>query len=458
MYNLNDTIVSVATGPGGVIGIIRLSGTDSFNILKKISLPSRTFENPKPNITYMVKLVDEDKKLIDKVIVINYISPKSYTGENMVEIFCHNSPYIIRKILDLIIKHGARQAKPGEFSFRAFINNKIDLSQAEAINELIKSETEKEHQIAIKHIEGSLKKKLTEYKNTIIDLLSEIEVRIDDTYEEMGEINRDKFILEINRLTKHIDKLANTFHSSKFIKDGIKVAIVGAPNVGKSSLLNTILGWERAITSEIPGTTRDTIEEKIELNSVKVVFIDTAGIRDNTSDITEDKGIERTINSIKKADIILFLQDITEPNREENKLCERIIKENMKKDSRIIYVYTKSDLLKKTPESKKDFIIISSKTGYNIDKLINRITELEEQVIDSSVDELITSYRHYECLSNALKELNAVKKLVNEGELNNYEIIAEHLHYALESLEDITGKTTSKDILNNIFSKFCVGK
>jgi tRNA modification GTPase len=453
MYNPNDTIVAPATGPDGAIGIIRASGSNVFEICKKIFNPFKAFENPTPNNAYFLKIVDENNTTIDRVIVLLYLAPKSFTGENMVEIFAHNSPFIIKKTIQLFLKNGARIATKGEFSFRAYINGKIDLVQAEAINELIKAETEKQHLIAINQLEGKLSSKLNSIKQKIIDILSEIEVRIDDSYEEMEELDEKKYIDKIDNLIKEIEKLKDTYHNARFIKNGINVSIVGTPNSGKSSLLNSILGYERAITSEIPGTTRDTIEESTIIDGIKFIFIDTAGIREKTGDKLEEEGIKRTINSIKKADIIIFLKDISISENPDEELIYKKIIENKKTDSKLIEVYSKSDL-KPSRKIDEKTLKISSKTGENIDKLIQMLSEIKEKISDDIYDEIIVSERHYKSLDECIKELSEIKKL----NINEYEIVAEYLRGALLALEEILGKTTPEDILETIFSNFCVGK
>jgi len=453
MYNYKDTIVAPATGPDGALSVIRASGSNVFEICKKIFIPSKTFENPLPNNAYFLKIIDENKNVIDRVVVLIYIAPKSFTGENMVEIFAHNSPFIVKKIIELFIKNGARSATKGEFSFRAYINGKIDLVQAEAINELIKAETEKQHLIAINQLEGKLSKKLNLIKQQIIEILAEVEVRIDDSYEEVEKLDKENYIKKLDSIIDEINKLKETYHTAKYIKAGIKVSIVGVPNSGKSSLLNKILGYERAIISEIPGTTRDTIEESVVFEGIKFIFTDTAGIRTNTNDRLEEEGIKRTINSIKKADIIIFLKDIsTKETEDENLIYQKII-QNKKLDARLIEVYSKSDL---KPQRKIDdrILKVSSKTGENIDKLIEILCDIKEKITDEIYDEIMVSERHYKCLCECLNELIQVKSI----DIENYEIVAEHLRASLCNLEEILGKTTPEDILKTIFSNFCVGK
>jgi tRNA modification GTPase len=454
MYNVDDTIVSLASGPLGAIGIIRLSGGESFQISKKILKPTYAFEKPVSNRAYLLKIVDENGKLLDRAMVITYISPKSYTGEDMVEIFCHNSPYIVKKALKLFINSGARQAREGEFSFRAFINGKMDLSQAEAVNELISSETEREHSIAINHIEGKLSVKINDIKQSIIDLIAEIEVRLDDTYEEMDDINADKLFLATEDIRNRIKKLSDSFSKANFVKNGIKVAIVGTPNSGKSSLLNSIIGYERAITSDIPGTTRDTVEEKAHINGFKTLLIDTAGIREHSADDIEKEGMRRTVKAIREADVVIYLSDISACDNNDERIAIKIIEDNIKPDAKLIKVFSKSDL-KRKKEKDENYIEVSAKTGDNIQMLMDEITKGYEKGIDTAYDEIITSERHYRALSIALNDINmSLQKIKNK----EYELVVEHLRSALADMEDILGKTTSDDVLESIFKNFCVGK
>lgn len=447
MYQTNDTIVTIASGPGGAIGIIRLSGNESFKIASSFLQPNKCFENPRKGYHFL-KIV-EDSKIIDNAIVLLYIKPKSYTGEDMVEIFCHNSPYIVRKTLELALRNGARQAREGEFTFRAYINGKIDLTQAEAINQLIKAETQKQHEIALRQAQGSLSKKLSEIKNEIIDLLSEVEVRIDDSYEEIENIDMDSFYRRLDILLSSIKKLKDTYHNTNFLREGIKICICGSPNCGKSTLLNTITGYERVITSPIPGTTRDVIEVIIEIRGFKTIFYDTAGIRE-TDDILEKEGIKKTLKTINNSDIVILLQDPFQ-NKEEYMKVKEIVSKNMKTNSKLIEVITKSDMLKEKPHNK---MYISSLTGENIEKLIHSILDEKEKIADETSEEIIVCERHYQSLTKTYEELKKIKTI----ESSHHEIIAEHLKNALDELESIAGKTLSEDIINNIFSKFCVGK
>ena len=456
-YDIKDTIISISSGFNkSAIAIIRMSGDDCFEIASKFIKPTKSFKNIKPDSTLKLSVYDENDELIDRVIAIPYIEPKSYTGENMLEIFCHGSTYIVKKIINTAIKYSARQAYNGEFSFRAFLNGKIDLSQAEAINDLINSETKKQHEIAIRQLSGNIKSKINSIKENLIELLSEIEVRIDDNYEEMEKLDYDKFQKKLSNIINECEKFAKSFESGKYLKSGVKIAITGLPNSGKSSLLNTLVGYNRAIVSQKPGTTRDTIEETIEINGYKVIINDTAGINLASEDEIEKEGIERSRDAIKKADIIIFLIDISQKADMENEKIEREIIENKRSDSTLIKVFSKSDLKPKI-EIPDNSLKISSLTNENIDRLKEIIiSNIESKNFDSG--EILTSIRHYKCLNESLVYLNETKKIICSNQKEEIELIAENLRSALNSLVDIVGETTSEDILHKIFSDFCVGK
>ncbi|MGC8866941.1 MAG: tRNA uridine-5-carboxymethylaminomethyl(34) synthesis GTPase MnmE [Elusimicrobiales bacterium] len=449
MYPTNDTIATIASGPDGVIGIVRISGKDTFKVASSFILPN-DFYKEKDNKYYLVKIIDPKTcKTIDRAVILVYHAPKSYTREDMIEIFCHNSPYIVRKILELAIENGSRQAQAGEFTFRAYINGRIDLIQAEAINNLIKSETEKQHEIALRQAEGSLSKKVKKIRSQIIDLISEFEVRIDDSYEEMEDIDKCKFYTKIDELVAVIKKLADTYKNSSIIKDGIKICIIGAPNCGKSTLLNTIIGYERLITSPIPGTTRDVVEIAFDINGFKTVFYDTAGIRE-TDDPIEKEGIKRAIKTATVSDIILLLRDPLQSDDDYFKI-KRILYENISKHTKILEIITKSDTVK---ERKTDGFYVSSFTGENIKKLLFKITEIKQRINDNIFDEIIVSERHYQCLLKAAQEIEKIKDI----HFHHYELVSEHLKNALDAMEEIAGRTFSEEIIKNIFSRFCVGK
>lgn len=468
--DINQTIVAMSSAPGyGAIAIIRISGKNAFEISSKFLKPSFVFKNAKPNHTFVLNVI-EGTNIIDKVIVVLYLGPKSYTGEDMVEIFCHGSPYIIRKILTLAIKNGARQAAPGEFTMRAFLNGKLDLIQAEAINDLILSENEAAHKAAINQLEGSVTKRIAGIKNEIINLLVEVEARLDDSDEEIPEIDSTKFQAQIKKIASDIKKLSDSFEHGKYIKQGIKVSIVGAPNSGKSSLLNALLGYKRAIVSDIAGTTRDTIEEKITISGFSVIFIDTAGINRHTCNPLEKEGMRRTIKAIKSCDVLLWVQDSSKPVDDSDEFISECIKKNAgspqhpllkspqtvgktSTPTRIITVINKIDLKPKRPiPSGKNIVHTSCKTQEGIEKLKEMIVQIQENICISESSAVITSARHFQALTNALKELTAASKQVQ------IELIAEHLRASLKELAEIIGETTSEQILSNIFEKFCIGK
>lgn len=449
----NQTIVGVSTAPGhGAIAIIRLSGKDVFEISSKFLHPFPAFKNLKPNHTRVLKVLD-GTNLIDNAVVVLYLAPKSYTGENMVEIFCHGSPYIIQKISMLAIKNGARQSAPGEFTLRAFLNGKLDLIQAEGINDLILSENEAAHKSAISQVQGSVTKQITKIKNAIVNLLVEIEARLDDSDEEIPEINFTEFQTHIKKIASDIKNLADSFEHGKYIKHGIKVAIVGAPNSGKSSLLNALLGYKRAIVSSFAGTTRDTIEEKISISGFSVIFIDTAGINRHTCNPLEKLGMQRTIKAIKTCDVLLWVQDSSKPFDDSDELISECIKQNVHPHTRIITVMNKIDLKpKRIISSDKNTVKISCKTQEGIEKLKANLVNIQEKICISESSAVITSARHFQALSNSFKELTLASTQVQ------IELIAEHLRASLNALGEIIGETTPEHILSSIFEKFCIGK
>ncbi|PIS46634.1 MAG: tRNA uridine-5-carboxymethylaminomethyl(34) synthesis GTPase MnmE [Elusimicrobia bacterium CG08_land_8_20_14_0_20_51_18] len=456
-FSKEGAIVSIASGlAGGAIAIIRLSGKNCFEIASNFLRPAETLRAIKPNLTCLLKACDGDGRLIDRVIAVAYASPRSFTGENMLEIFCHASPYITRKIINLAVRHSARQALPGEFSLRAFENGKMDLSQAEALNDLILAESAREHAAAIRQTEGSLGKKIASFKKNLLDLLSELEVRIDDSYEETEGLNRDAFLKKTAEIKKELKKLSESFYNGRYIKDGIRISITGAPNSGKSSLLNALLGYDRAIVSPVPGTTRDTVEEKLELNGFKAIFTDTAGINAETSDLLEKEGIKRTAEAIKKADIVLLLQDGSRAKSRSDELAEKAVSENAGKNCEILRLYAKSDLPSKR-KAAENFLRVSALTGQGLEKLKSSILKKEKTQLDSATDEIITSVRHFKCLEETHKNLEAAEKTL-KGKGRSHELTAENLRLALSSLSDLVGETTTEELLKNIFSRFCVGK
>ena len=438
-----DTIAAIATpiGTGGV-GVIRISGDKSFEIIEKIF----TKKNLTAGKIAHGWLVDEDKK-IDEVIVLPFKSPNSYTGEDVIEIHCHGGINVVRNILDLVLKCGARTAERGEFTKRAFLNKKMDLSQAEAVADLIHAKTKNFAKQSAKNLSGVLSEKIKEIRQDIFNVLSKIIAGIDFP-EDVQEPEYSYIISEFEKVLYKINKILDGAKSSDILRQGVKIAILGKPNVGKSSLFNTLLNVERAIVTDIAGTTRDVIKENLDWD-VAITLIDTAGIRDNEQvGKVEEIGIEYSKQSAEEADLILFLYDISTGMNDEDKTILNLIK-----DKKHFIIANKSDLKEQT-EINTD-IIISTKTGKGIDELKSKIKEI---VYNFSPDEMefVTNKRQQQCLEKCkesmLQALNAAKTF----ELQD--LISIDLKSALLFLDEITGEVITDEILNNIFDHFCIGK
>ena len=457
---MEETIVAISTATGsGGIGIIRMSGKDCFKILEKIFKP----KNKNSNISgYTIKygeIVDSEKnEIIDEVLVSYFIEPKSYTTENMCEINSHGGMIIEKKILDLCIKNGARIANPGEFTKRAFLNGRIDLSQAEAVIDLINSKSEKEAKESLSQLEGFLSKKINNIEEKIMQTLIAIEVTVDYPeydIEEISQRNTEKELLEIIEL---LDRLEKSFEQGKLLREGIKTVIVGKPNAGKSSLLNTILKEERAIVSDIEGTTRDTIEEYININGLSLKLIDTAGIR-NTENEIEKIGVEKSKKLIKEADLIIAIFDITSEISEED---IKII--NLIKDKNAIVVLNKTDIKKENKKMEEEIkkiqkpqIKISAKKEEGIDKLYSEIEKMfKMDKIDSNDNVLITNERHKAQIIKCKENIKKAEEAIRLGIPSD--VVSVYIKQALEDLGEITGKNVTEDVINEIFKNFCLGK
>ena len=372
-----DTIVAISTAPGtGGIGIVRLSGKNSFNIVEKIFMPKNTEKIKGYSIKYG-NIVDANKKIIDEVLVSYFVSPKSYTSENMCEINAHGNNIVLKQILDLCLNNGARLAEPGEFSKRAFLNGRIDLSQAESVIDLINSKSEKEKQSAINQLEGFLSNEINKIKKQILDIISDIEASIDYPEYDIEEKSNKEILTETEKVFKMLEKLEKSFDTGRILKDGVNVAIVGKPNAGKSSLLNAMLKEERAIVTEIEGTTRDTIEEFITIEGILFKIIDTAGIR-NSEDIIEKIGIDKSRKALREADLVIAIFDSTQELTDEDKE----ILDDIKNKSAIILL-NKSDLNNNILKDKKEIantnnsiIEISALKREGLEQLYKKMVEL----------------------------------------------------------------------------------
>jgi tRNA modification GTPase len=453
----DDTIVALATPPGiGAIGIIRLSGNKAIEIINHL-FPSKDI-SAQASHTLHVGFLKDDGKLLDEVVVSIFRSPKSYTGEDVVEISAHGSPFIHQQIIEACIKYGARLAKPGEFTQRAFLKGKMDLTQAEAVADLIASNTNASHNSAITNIRGGFSEKLKELREQLIKFSALIELELDFSQEDVEFADRKQFYELIDKLTQSTNQLINSFQLGNVIKNGVSVAIVGKPNAGKSTLLNVLLNENRAIVSEIAGTTRDTIEEIINIDGILFRLIDTAGIRAHTIDTIEKIGIERSMEKIRTADIVLYLFDANEETELElKKLAENFKQENTK----YLFVANKVDKddeakLREKFSSVFNIIFISAKYNRHTEVLKEKMIDMVMQGQVQTESTIVTNARHYHALKEVGKSLDDIKTGLDNkipGDL-----LALDIRRCLHYLGEITGDITNEDLLDYVFSKFCIGK
>ncbi len=450
--------ISTATGNGG-IGIIRMSGEKCFEVLEKIFKPVHKSQN-KIN-GYTIKyghIIDKNNKVIDEVLVSYFNAPKSYTMENMCEINSHGGYIVERKILEICLKNGAKLAEPGEFTKRAFLNGRIDLIQAESVIDLINSKSDKEAKASIGQLEGNLSKNINLIKSNLLDLMADVEASIDYPEYDIEEVTNNKILNTIKDIKIKLEKLSNTFKNGKVLREGIKTAIIGKPNAGKSSLLNTILNEERAIVSEQKGTTRDTIEEFVTIEGITLKLIDTAGIRE-TNDEIEKIGVKKSKKLIDDAELVIAIFDGTKELEDDDYLILDLIK-----DKEAIILLNKVDIKRnnlekneKIKELNKKVLKISAKTGENIEELYKSISEMYQlNNIEIDDGEIITNIRHKQQIDEAIKSINEVENTVNNH--MPIDIIEIYLKQVLSDLGKITGDDISEDIINEIFSKFCLGK
>ena len=457
-----STIAAISTAPGiGGIGIVRMSGEDCFEILEKIfkAKNPEEIENIKGYTIKYGNIIDtETNKNIDEVLVSYFKAPKSYTTENMCEISSHGGMVVVKNILEVCLKNGAKLAEPGEFTKLAFLNGRIDLSQVESIIDIINAKTDKELKASMNQLEGNLSKSIKEIKKQILDLLVDIEASIDYPEYDIEEVTEDRAKKGLDRIEEAINKLYRTFEDGKIIKEGIKVAIIGRPNSGKSSLLNSILNEDRAIVTEIEGTTRDTIEEFVSIKGIPFKIIDTAGIRDADNEV-EIIGINKTKKVAEDSDLIIAMFDNSKPlNKEDKEILEFI------KDRKAIILLNKIDLkesnlenLKEVIETNKKVLKISLASESNLSDLYNELDKmfgLEEIMPENGV--LVTNIRHKKLIEEALNHLREAKKALESN--MPVDIISINVKEVLQDLGKITGENVSEDVIKEIFSKFCLGK
>ena len=455
-----STIASISTAPGiGGIGIIRMSGENTFNVLEKIfkaKSPKSIEEIPGYTIKY--GHIFNEEKIIDEVLVSYFKAPKSYTTEDMCEINSHGGMVIMRKILELCLKNGAELAEPGEFTKRAFLGGRIDLSQAESIIDILNAKSEREANEGIKQLEGYLSERINEVKNSLLEIMTNIEVSIDYPEYDTPEVTNNDILRSIEFSKNKLKDLKKSFDNGKYIKQGIKTVIIGKPNAGKSSLLNAILKEDRAIVTEIEGTTRDTIEEFVNINGIPLKLIDTAGIR-NAKDEVEKIGIEKSKKLAEDADLIIAILDSSKELSEED--LEIL---NIAKNKKTIVILNKVDLEQKIkPENpkleffNKNIINLSAKNKTGLELLYEKITTMFNlNEINLENDVVITNERHKNLISKAIENLNKAEKVLKDG--MPVDIISISLKDALSNLGAITGEEAGEEIIDEIFARFCLGK
>lgn len=461
MEELNDTICAIATAVGGAIGVVRVSGPEAITNVGK-TFSSSLADKKSHTLTYG-NILDKDGHVIDEVLVSIFRAPHSYTGENSVEISCHGSRYILQKILERLGEVGCRQANPGEFTKRAFLHGKMDLSQAEAVADLIASRTASSHKTALNQLRGGISNQLALLREKLLKITSLLELELDFSEEDVTFANKDELYTLTKDINDEITRLLHSFQLGNALKNGIPVAIVGETNAGKSTLLNALLHEEKAIVSDIHGTTRDTIEDTVNINGVEFRFIDTAGIR-HSEDKIEQLGIQKTFQKLNQADIVLWVVDSTSSDAHWEKIKQELSTHCNGK--RVFLLLNKCDL----PESRltagntdlsglqiEQVLSISAKTGTGMDKLQELLVSIADIPDLSENDVIITNARHATALVKAQESLHRVQEGLDTG--LSGDLIAEDLRQCLEYLGEITGQTiTNDEVLGSIFRNFCVGK
>jgi tRNA modification GTPase len=459
----NDTIIALATPSGaGAIAIIRLSGPNAITMVDAFfkSIHSKKLSSQKTHTIHLGHIV-EDSRVLDEVLVSVFKNPKSYTGEDVIEISCHGSSYIQQEIIQLFVRHGARIANPGEFTLRAFLNAKLDLSQAEAVADLIASDNKASHQIAMQQMRGGFSNEIKVLRDELLNFASLIELELDFSEEDVEFADRKQFEDLLARIIKVLKHLIDSFSTGNVIKNGIPISIIGAPNVGKSTLLNALLNEDKAIVSDIAGTTRDAIEDEITIEGIKFRFIDTAGIR-STDDTIESIGIKKTFEKITQSQVVLYLLDASKVTSETIVLFNNDIRKIQEQypDKQLIVVANKMD------EADQEFIetsfvfphtlYTSAKSGLGIDTLKAKLLEFVNTGALRNNDTIITNSRHYDSLLKALAEVQKVQQGM-DANLSG-DLLAIDIRQALYHFGEITGEITSDDLLGNIFANFCIGK
>jgi tRNA modification GTPase len=447
-----DTIVALATAPGiAAIGVIRISGKEAYPIISKMFHSKNISEQP--SHTIHLGLLKDEQEVIDEVLLSLFKGPKSYTGEDTIEISGHGSPYIQQQIINACIKYGARLAKPGEFTQRAFLNGKLDLTQAESVADLIASNTKASQKTALQNIRGGFSHQLKNMREQLIKFASLIELELDFATEDVEFADRTQFYILIQEIEIATEQLINSFQLGNVIKNGVSVAIIGKPNAGKSTLLNCLLNEDRAIVSEIAGTTRDTIEETLNINGVLFRLIDTAGIRTQSIDVIENIGIEKSLEKMRSADVVLYIFD---KQTESVDLLKQQIEIFKEADIKYILVGNKSDMSISEIDFTDEIFSISAKENLGIETLKEALYQSTVNNAVNTDNAIVTNSRHLQ----ALLQMKASLNLIKEGLDNNIpgDLLSIEIRSCLFYLGDITGEVTSEDKLDYIFSKFCIGK
>ena len=475
----DDTICAIATAPGmSAIAVIRMSGTLSHDILCRLfyrhgkPFPKEKIQGHQVFYGHLVN-PGAPQETLDEVLVTFFTAPHSFTGEDAVEISTHGSAYIQQRLLELLVEQGARMALPGEFTRRAFVNRKFDLAQAEAVADLIASQNEAAHRVAMNQLKGGFSKKLQELRSKLLEITSLMELELDFAEEDVEFADRSQLKRLLDDTQSHIRELIASFRLGNAIKNGIPVTIVGETNTGKSTLLNALVGEERAIVSDIAGTTRDTIEEVMNLGGVSFRFIDTAGIRD-TEESVEKIGIERTFRKLNEADIVLCVIDMTKGMEAMEAAARLVLRKADLAHQTLVFLLNKSDLVSKESADYIDQLknivceatgpsthhiylqTLSAKTGNGLEQLRQTLMEIQQSMRLGADTVLVSNVRHYEALKHALESLTAVRKGLDEGIPTD--LVAQDLREALYYLGSITGEITTDEVLGSIFSRFCIGK